>query len=333
MKQTRDSSRKALTIKIIQQVIRIHTLDNIGRIPKGAAVSVGMFDGVHLGHRTVLQSLCAFAAELGTSPLAITFDRHPRLVLSNGNNDFHLLNTNAERYKIMEDCGIGDVLEIHFTPQVAQLSACQFANEFLVKKLAVKGLLLGYDNMFGNKARNDFDKIPALAAEAGFQIRYGESIVCDGIEISSTQIRKALASGNIALANKMLGYPYRISGRVEHGRGVGHTIDFPTANIKPADPLKMLPADGVYCARAIVGGKSHDAMCNIGPQPTFGNGTRTMEVHIFDFCDDIYGQDVEVCLFEKIRDISKFSTPQELINQLHNDKQSCIASLKNITTP
>ena len=315
---------KTLILNTLQTVIRIHTLEDISELPKEAVVSVGMFDGVHLGHRKVLLSLCSFAKELCTKPLAITFDRHPRLVLSNGNGDFHLLNTNPERYRIMEQCGIGDVLEIHFTPEVAALSACQFAEEYLVEKLAIKGLLLGYDNMFGNKAHNDFDRIHTLADTSGFAIRTEDSILCDSIEISSTQIRKALARGDISLANRMLGYSYSLEGTVVEGRKVGRTLDFPTANILLDNSLKMLPAEGVYCVTVCIDGQPFKAMCNVGAQPTFNSDNSTLEVNIFDFHNDIYGKTIALSFLERLRDIRRFDTPQALVNQLVADKEACL---------
>ena len=302
----------------------IYTLEDMAKIPKGTIVSVGMFDGVHLGHRKVLQSLYNFATEFDTKPLAITFDRHPRIVLSSEDKGFRLLSTNNERYRIMEQYGISDLLEIHFTPQVAALSACQFVKEYLVNNLAVKGLLLGYDNMFGNKSRNDFDNIYKLAEEYGIEIRTERSVLCDNIEISSTQIRKALASGNIALANRMLGYSYSVEGIVVEGRKIGRTLNFPTANIQITDSLKMLPADGVYYTKVNIDGQVFIAMCNIGSQPTFSCSERTIEVHIFDFNKEIYGKSVSIDFFDRIRDIRRFDTPQELIKQLVADKEVCL---------
>lgn len=308
--------------------MKIYTIGNIKEIPKGMAVSVGMFDGVHLGHRKVLETLQTFAKDLGTEPLVITFDRHPRYVLRNDDN-FHLLNTNEERYRIIEKCGIHNVLEIHFTPEVAQLSACEFARKYLVQQLEIKGLLLGYDNMFGNKSNNDFEHIPALSKECGFAIAHEGSILLNDLKISSTQIRKALAVGDITLANRMLGYNYKLSGTVVHGREVGRTLHFPTANVEIVDPHKMLPADGVYCVVTEVEGLSYKAMCNIGTQPTFGSDKRAVEVHLFDFDGDIYGKTVTLTFVGKIRDIKKFGNSEELVAQLNNDKAECLALLKN----
>ncbi|MBR4803635.1 MAG: riboflavin biosynthesis protein RibF [Bacteroidales bacterium] len=308
--------------------MKIYTVGNINEIPKGMAVSVGMFDGVHRGHRKVLESLQTFANKLGTEPLVITFDRHPRYVLRN-DDSFHLLNTNEERYRIIEQCGIRNVLEIHFTPEVARLSACEFARKYLVQQLEIKGLLLGYDNMFGNKSNNDFDLIPTLAKECGFAIAHEGSILLNDLKISSTQIRKALAAGDIALANRMLGYRYQITGTVVHGREVGRTLHFPTANVEIADHHKMIPADGVYCVDTEVDGLSHKAMCNIGTQPTFGSDKRAVEVHLFDFDGDIYGKTVTLTFVGKIRDTQKFGSSQELVAQLNNDKAECLSLFQN----
>ena len=306
--------------------MNIYTVENINEVPKGMAVSVGMFDGVHLGHRKVLESLQSFAKRFGTEPLAITFDSHPRLVLRN-DDGFHLLNTTDERYRIIEQCGIHNVLEIHFTTEVARLSACEFAKRYLVEMLEIKGLLLGYDNMFGNKSQNDFDQIPTLAENCGFAIAHEGSILLNDLKISSTQIRKALSIGNVVLANRMLGYRYQISGTVVHGREVGRTLHFPTANVEIADSHKMLPADGVYCVLATVAGLSYSAMCNIGTQPTFGSDKRAVEVHLLDFNGDIYGKTLQIDFVEKIRDISQFASPQELVNQLNDDKKRCLSLL------
>lgn len=310
--------------------MNIRTLNDLHNVPRGAAVSVGMFDGVHRGHQKVLQSLCRFAEEIGTLPLVITFDQHPRLVLSNQTSDFYLLNTNSERFSLIERCGIQNLLLIHFSPEVASLSACQFTHNYLLKKLAIKGLMIGYDNMFGNKQCNDFHLIPDMADKCNFKVAHEGSVSENGLLISSTQIRKALGKGDIALANNMLGYKYQIEGCVVEGRHIGRTLNFPTANIQCSDKLKMIPADGVYCAEITIDNRSHDAMCNIGAQPTFNGKTRTIEVHIFDFQQDIYNKEITLRFLEKIRDIHKFNSSEELVNQLIADKKQCLQHLSEI---
>ncbi len=317
-------TQQTINQHIANNAMNIYNINEANHLPQGTAVSVGMFDGVHRGHQKVLRSLGVFAENLGSDAMAITFDRHPRLVLAAENNAFHLLNTNDERFRLIENCGIDNLLVIPFTPQVAALSACQFAHKYLVETLGIKGLLLGYDNMFGNKQNNDFDQIPALATQCGFAIANEGSVSENGTQISSTQIRKALSNGNIALANSMLGYTYNTCGTVVKGRQVGRTLHFPTANIHCSDPLKMLPADGVYCVTITIDNQPFDAMCNIGIQPTFDSQNRTIEVHIFDFLQDIYSKEVTLFFCEKIRDIQRFDSTEKLVNQLVADKQKCL---------
>ena len=317
-------TQQTINQQIANNAMNICTINEAKHLPQGTAVSVGMFDGVHRGHQKVLRSLGVFAETLGTDAMAITFDRHPRLVLAAQDNAFHLLNTNDERFGLIRNCGIQNLLIIPFTPQVAALSACQFVQKYLVETLGIKGLLLGYDNMFGNKQNNDFEQIPALAQKCRFAIANEGSVSENGIQISSTQIRKALSNGNIALANSMLGYTYNMRGTVVKGRQVGRTLHFPTANIHCSDPLKMLPADGVYCVSITIDNQPFEAMCNIGTQPTFDSLNRTIEVHVFDFQQDIYDKEVTLCFLEKIRDIQRFDSVENLVNQLVADKQKCL---------
>lgn len=293
------------------------------RMPRNSVVTIGMFDGVHRGHREVIKSLLDMAEDRGCEALVITFDRHPRLVLGKETDDFRLLNTCAERYGMMEALGIRNVMEIAFDHEVAMLSACEFFKEFLVGKLSAKALLLGYDNMFGNKMVNDFGRIPGLAKSENVEVFNEGPVMLDGVEISSTEIRKALKAGDVARANAMLGYDYPFSGKVVEGRRVGHTFGYPTANIECADKMKMLPADGVYCTLLNIGGKQFPSMTNVGSQPTFGCGKRTCETHILDFEGDIYGKEAEVVFLERIREVWRFDTPQQLVNQLDMDKGFC----------
>ncbi len=303
--------------------MKIFTADNFSSIPKNPAVSVGMFDGVHCGHREVIKSLLNIAKSYGTEAVVITFDRHPRLVLGSETDDFRLLNTCDERYKMMEALGVENVVELAFDHDVASLSACEFFRKMLVEKLSAKALLLGYDNMFGSKLNSDFDRIPDLAKAENVAVFNEKPVMLNGLEISSTEIRKALKSGNIELANDMLGYAYSFSGTVVEGKKIGHTFGYPTANIECNDKMKMLPSDGVYCTSLNIGGKRFLSMTNIGSQPTFGCEKHTCETHILDFGGDIYGKNVELEFLGKIRDIRKFESPRQLVCQLDADRNFC----------
>ena len=303
--------------------MRIFNIEEISALDAKTVVTVGMFDGVHAGHRHLLSSLAQTARERLQSPIVVTFDRHPRLVM-NSDARLRLLSTYDERMRMLEECGVTDVAIVHFTVQTASLSACQFVQQFLLPKLGMKTLLLGYDNMFGSHSSNDFDLLPQLAKEYGFDICRDNAMWIDGVAVSSTKIRQALSLGNIDVANAMLGSPYTLSGTVVHGRHVGTTLGFPTANIMPDDSHKMLPAPGVYALRATVGGRVYKAIANLGSQPTFHNDRQVLEAHLLDFDGDIYGREIEVEFIERLRDIREFANAEELRFQIEQDKQSAI---------
>src|SRR5574344_949751 len=298
--------------------------ESVENIVGNAIVTVGMFDGLHIGHRHILQLLLEQSKVLKMSPVVVTFEIHPRVVLQNDIAEFRILTTLEERLDLIRQMGIERVEVIHFTPAVAQLSACQFARQYLIEKLHMGALLLGYDNMFGNKRNNDFEHISSLASEAGFRIVRDDAVKVDNIEVSSTQIRKALLKGDIERANLMLGTTYSLTGEVVHGRQIGRTLGFPTANIRLRDTDKALPSEGVYAAKVNIISDAeneskkvtHWAMANIGPQPTFGGENSTIEVHLLDDRGNLYGQTLQVSLVSRLRDIRKFDTPEALMTQL-----------------
>ncbi|MBP5326831.1 MAG: riboflavin biosynthesis protein RibF [Bacteroidales bacterium] len=298
--------------------MKLFNIDNFSDLQSESIVTVGMFDGVHVGHRHLLCRLRKEAKERALLPVVVTFDRHPRMVLR-PDDSVPLLSTFEERMTQLESCGVENVAIINFDKETASLSACTFAERFLCGNLNMKVLLLGYDNMFGSRDRNDFDLLPDLSRRRGFEICRDEAVVLDGVEVSSTKIRRALASGDMRLANSMLGVPYSVSGEVVHGRHVGSGLGFPTANIAVGDRNKMLPAAGVYAMVAIVDGRRYAAMANLGVQPTFHMSVSALEVHIIDFSSDIYGKKVTVEFIDKIRDIETFDSPQALVAQLHDD--------------
>ncbi len=304
---------------IIRQAMQTLNIENINSLPHGTIVTVGMFDGLHIGHRHLLRRLLENAETCGLKPIVVTFDRHPRLVMDPDAN-LELLSTYDEKLEWLEECGVPTVVMIHFTRETAELSACDFASQFLCNKLNMKQLLLGYDNMFGSRRNNDFDRIPELAAERGFEICRDEAVLLNGIDVSSTKIRHALRNGDLDTANAMLGCPYRLSGSVVHGRHVGTLLGFPTANIQPDDSNKILPAPGVYALRAKVRGKTWRAMANLGVQPTFHSDKAVLEVHLIDFEGNLYGEKVQVEFVARIRDIKHFNSSKELAFQLLLDK-------------
>jgi len=294
-----------------------------GRPGHPVCVTVGMFDGVHLGHRHILATLRDMAAEKGLEPVVVTFDRHPREVLSS--TPFPRLTTNAERAALIGGCGIDRIVELPFTPELASLSACEFLRQVLVGQMGAEGLLLGYDNMFGNKQKNDFADLPQEAACLGVALRVDEAVVAGGADISSTRIRQALADGRVEEAAVLLGAPYSLTGQVEQGFRVGRTLGYPTANVAIPDG-KALPADGVYAVSVADG---VPAMANLGPRPTFGSDRRTLEVHLIGRRDDLYGHTLTVRFIDRLRDIRAFPSPEALAAQLEQDKNHALNILNS----
>ena len=290
----------------------------------GTAVTVGMFDGVHLGHRHILATLAEVAQRDGLRPVVVTFDNHPRQVLAEGTARFSRITTNEERSRLLETCGVREVAVLHFTPALAQLSACEFLQQVLVGKLHARALVLGFDNMFGNKGRNDFGRVPALAASLGVRVVEDTAVQCRGGEVSSTRIRRLLDEGDVAEAAQLLGGPYSVSGHVVSGRRVGRQIGFPTANVQPDSELKTMPAEGVYAVRMCLSGSdvSYMAMANVGPQPTFGSDRPALEVNLLDFDGDLYGRPVTVEFVARLRDIRRFESAEALAAQLACDREA-----------
>ena len=311
--------------------MNIHKLDNNNHFPEDLIATIGMFDGVHMGHKKILSFLKAKATELNLRPIVITFNKHPRHVLKNDADTFKLLNTEEERYQLLENYGINDVVEIDFTPEIASLSTYDFSKRYLLELLNIKGLVLGYDNMFGNKKINDFQRIYELGKNYNFTIFEASSYIYNDIHVSSTQIRNALNAGKIELVNAMLGYYYFANGCIIKGRQIGRTIGFPTANIELSDHLKMLPKEGVYATIITLNGNSYIGMANIGTQPTFESYKTTFEIHILNFNGDIYGQSIEVKFIKHIRDIQKFDNAQSLMEQLEKDREQCLEIIDKIT--
>ncbi len=315
--------------------MNIYKIDTISELGHNTAVTVGMFDGVHIGHQHILTLLRQESERLQLTPVVVTFDQHPRQVLGGGVggvaiDQFYRVTTNEERYALLEQFGIHDVLELHFTQDVAALSACQFFEQILLQQLHAKALVLGYDNMFGSKQHNDFDQLPALARQRGVSVTVDTAVQVRDIEVSSTQVRKALKRGDVELASAFLGYDYRLWGLVVKGRQVGRQLGFPTANVCLDDTTKVMPADGVYAVRVELehGQQPLIGMANLGAQPTFGLEKPVFEVNIFDFNGDLYGTTLQVEFVSRLRDVKRFDGIPALVSQLNADRDDARRALK-----
>ena len=275
----------------------------IHAIPDPTAVTVGVFDGVHRGHRELLKGVS----------LVVTLTSHPSFVLGRRDSEYWLDDPD-EHLRLLFEAGAKYVAVLPFTREVAQLSACEMAR-LLYDRLQMRSLLLGYDSRFGSKSHDDFDRLPQLASDLGFTFKRGEPFLLDGKPISSSRIRESLAQGAMEDTAHLLGRPFTLTGTVLHGRGVGHTLGFPTANIDLSQTRKMLPAYGVYAVR--IGDRI--GMANLGPVPTFDVDKPLLEVHLLDFHGDLYGQTVTVEFIHRLRDIVRFDSSEALQHQLQED--------------
>ncbi len=295
---------------------------DISLIPKDKFVAtVGFFDGVHLGHRFLLQKLKNEALALGRKSLVITFDKHPRTTVC---PDFHLplLSTNDEKITLLSDFGIDGCVFLPFDKAMANLSAYEFLSRIILEQMGVRHLLVGYDHRFGKNREENFDDYVRYGKELGINIIRADVLDENHIRVSSSVIRKMLLSGRVQEANKLLAHPYEISGKVISGEQLGRKLGFPTANIELDNDLKLIPSNGVYAALAVINNRSYKGMVNIGTRPTVSHSKqRSIEVNIIDFNEDIYNKNISLHFIEKIRDEFKFNSKEELISAMETDKK------------
>jgi riboflavin kinase/FMN adenylyltransferase len=294
----------------------------IHAIPDPTAVTVGVFDGVHRGHQALIHQLSAINSQL--SPLVVTLTSHPSFVLGRRQSEYWL-DDPEEHLQLLFNAGAKYVAVLPFTAEVAQLSACAMAR-LLFGQLNMRALLLGYDSRFGSKQNDDFDRLPLLASELGFSLHRGEPYQVEGSPISSSRIRETLERGAIDETSALLGRPFAVTGAVLHGRGVGHTLGFPTANIDLSQTRKMLPKEGVYAVHLSTFHfplSTFKGMANLGTAPTFGVEKPLLEVHLLDFEGDLYGQTVTVEFSRRLRDIVRFDSIEALQLQLQTDLDQC----------
>ncbi len=293
-------------------------------------VTVGTFDGLHLGHKTILDALKDKAKQLNSKSVVFTFWPHPRFVLGKIDG-LELLNTIDEKAKILDKYGIDYLVSVNFTKEFASQTSYEFVKNILVGKLKVKHLVLGYDHHFGKNREGRFDKLTKCANEFGFTIEQVSALTSGSDNISSTKIRNALKLGDITKANKYLGYNYSITGKVIRGEALGRKIGFPTANIK-WESYKLIPANGVYAVIVYYNNTKYNAMVNVGRKPTVSNNEKTgVEVNIFNFDFNIYGKNITIEFIKRIRNEQKFENIDKLKNQLKIDKKKIMRLLSVIT--
>lgn len=303
--------------------MKVHTdIDHFDPIKK-AFVTTGTFDGVHLGHRVILKKIIDQAKKEGGESVLLTFYPHPRMVLFPDDTNLRLLTTQPEKIKLLEDIGLDHLIIQKFTPRFSRIKAYDYVRDILVNKIGVYKLIIGYDHQFGRNREGSIEQLNELTPLFNFKIQEIPAQDIDTVKISSTKIRKALFEGNIQKADKYLGYPYSISGEVVLGNQLGRKIGFKTANILVSDKHKLIPGDGVYAVKICIDRVFYHGMMNIGRRPTLKNPDEgiTIEVHIFDFDEDIYNKVITIRFLKRIRDEKKFDSMDALKEQLIIDKE------------
>ena len=295
--------------------------------PQYPIVTIGTFDGVHIGHKMILERIVNLARERNGEVVLLTFYPHPRKVIFGETENLELLSTLDEKISLMRKFGVDHLVIQPFTLDFSKMEYDDFVRDILVKQLGVKRLVIGYDHQFGHQRKGSMKTLEQMAPALGFEVEEIPEQDIDAIAVSSTRIRKALRQGEVEIAAQLLGYNYQITGRVVEGNKLGRTLGFPTANIQCDDPDKLVPANGIYAVKVDVEGVQHNGALSIGHRPTFDNGARTIEVHILGFDDDIYGQEITLHFKHYLRPELKFHSAEELIRQMQLDVEKCLVLL------
>lgn len=303
-------------------MITIHNISKYNE-QKPIAITIGTFDGVHIGHRKILEKVINHAKTSDLRSAVLTFFPHPRMVLQK-DVDIKLLNTLDEKISILEEMGL-DLLVVHpFTKDFSRLSATEFVRDILVNKLKSKKIIIGYDHRFGRNRNANINDLIAFGNTLDFSVEEIPAQEIDDVSVSSTKIRKALEEGDVETANSYLGYPYMLTGTVKQGKGIGRQLNFPTANVHISESYKLVPKNGVYIVKSSIAGKMVYGMMNIGYNPTVDGKEKTIEINFFHFEGDLYDKKIQVLLLHRLRDERKFESLDALKTQLSKDKQKSL---------
>jgi len=287
---------------------------------KGTVVTIGTFDGVHLGHRKIIDRLLASAQSNDLESVVLTFFPHPRMVLQK-DTGIKLINSIDERIALLEASGLDHLIIHPFTKAFSRLTAEEFVKDILVDQLKARKVIIGYDHRFGRNRNANIEDLKAFGTQYDFEVEEISKQDVDDVAVSSTKIRKALNEGDLTKANEYLGYPFMLNGIVSRGKGLGKKFNYPTANLKIEETYKLIPAKGVYVARASINGKEVYGMMSIGTNPTVGGSDLTIETFFFDFEADLYDQHLQIELLTRIRDEKKFNSVDELIAAMQADER------------
>lgn len=302
-----------------------HSINDFSSTKK-TILTLGTFDGVHIGHKKILKKLTKNTENQKYESLVLTFFPHPRMVLQE-HSDIKLLNTIDEKIDLLEKIGIENLVIHPFDEAFSRLTAEEFVSNILVNRFHIQKIVIGHDHRFGRNRTANIDDLIAYGKEYGFEVEQISVQEINDISVSSTKIRNALLEGDMALANDYLGYNYFLTGSIIQGKQLGRTIGFPTANLKIEENYKLIPQNGVYIVKSIIDGQSVFGMMNIGFNPTVNGQKQSIEIHYFDFNADLYNQKISVSILQRIRSEQKFESVDLLKEQLEKDKKTALAFL------
>ncbi len=297
---------------------------------KNPVVTAGTFDGVHLGHQKIISRLKEAAQEQNGETVLLTFYPHPRMVLFPEDNELKLLSTQQEKIELLEKYGIDHLIIYPFTKEFSRLTSVEFVRNILVNNIKTKRLIIGFNHHFGRNREGSFEHLKEYGPVYGFEVEEIPAKDIEHIEISSTKIRGALQIGNVKAAGAFLGHFYSLTGKVAEGKKLGRTLGYPTANITVEDKYKLIPADGVYAVKIKHNDAVYEGMLNIGLNPTVEGTGRSIEVNIFDFDKNVYGQELTIYFVNRLRDEIKFNTLEQLKEQLGKDKENAAKILTEV---
>lgn len=291
--------------------------------------TIGTFDGVHIGHQKIINKVVKLAKKLGFTPIVLTLFPHPRMVLQK-DNSIKLLNTIDERINILKSYGIAEVIVKEFTHEFANLSAEEYVKDILIDELNTKYIVVGYDHHFGKNRSANIEDLKKYAKIYNFEIKEISAQDIKDVAVSSTKIRNALNDGNVSLSNSYLGYNYFITGLVVKGKGLGRKLDFPTANIQIKESYKLIPKDGVYVVQCQLDNRVVFGMMNIGTNPTINDKGRSIEVHFFEYNEDLYNHKLKIEFLQRLRNEQKFKNLEALKSQLREDRKSALEYIEKM---
>ncbi len=318
---------------LFQSFMKVHR--NLDELPhfNNAVITIGSYDGVHAGHQTIIQRINDTAQRINGESILITFHPHPRLVVRPDDNSLKLLNTIDEKILLLEKYGVDHLIIAPFTKAFSQQSPEEYIEHFLVKNFQPKKIIIGYDHKFGNKRVGNIDLLKQYEGKYGFEVMEIQKQDVDSIVVSSTKIRNALLEGRVKIAAEWLNHPFMISGEVVYGQQLGRELGYPTANIQVKERHKLIPPIGIYAVQVVHNDQQYQGMLYIGNRPTLDGKTISIEVNIFDFDQNIYGQDIRVAFSKHIRADKKFEGLEALKHQLGLDKIATLEALKQLDNP